>query len=603
MLCLISQAAWPAPRGELSDPVRCIERTTASLERQGLPTTRLLRSDCEQAIGRLLEALTDARDALSTATVLHDGATARAARLRIGHLSLRIPRVTLEPPSDVRKLAVTFDGQLVPPDRLGGAFSVNPGKHSIHAEGSAGGSAFAFDRDLEIGEQESVRVPIVLAKPKSDNAAPLAGIAASRDPGDQGDDEDPHRVPSASPGSFQDAKYLTSGQLSCLLAAKSQAEVAKCLPKRSSNLTVKTGFGISGYSDNTNVNVLSPEVVGSIASPTEGWNVGGSYLVDVVSAASPDIVSEASPPFHEVRQAGSLSGGYKPGVYGAQVNGNVSSEPDYLSIGGGLAVTAELNEKLTTPRLAFNYSHDTIGRSTTPFSVFHHTLETAELEGGCTFVMSPSSVLLVSGTLQFERGDQSKPYRYVPMFDASTAAKVEPGQSYASVNAARESIRPLEQLPLARDRYAVGARFAHRFQNVTLRLEERIYADSWLQYATTTDFRFMADVTDRLRLWPHVRVNLQNGVYFYRLAYSPVIDPTTTNIAVPTLRTTDREDSPMAALTGGGGARFALTSSTSSTQFAITLQFDVLYAKYFQSLFITSRTAVYSTLGLDAEFE
>jgi hypothetical protein len=72
---------------------------------------------------------------------------------------------------------------------------------------------------------------------------------------------------------------------------------------------------------------------------------------------------------------------------------------------------------------------------------------------------------------------------------------------------------------------------------------------------------------------------------------------------VPSLRTTDREDSPMVAVTGGAGARFALTPSTSSTQLAITLQGDVLYSKYFQSLYITSRTSVYATLGLEAEFE
>jgi len=585
--------------------VRCIERTTASLQTAGLPSTRLQRAACEEAIGRLVEARSDAQEALGTATLVHDGPTARAARVRIRDLNARIPQITLEPPADVRDLTVTLDGQPVPSDRLGGPIAVNPGRHSIHAEGDARGAVLAFDQQVEIREQDAARVAIVLSRPKSGETVPLKGdVAASRsEPESEGQEEPPRRIPSANREALGNAKYLTAGQVRCLLAAKSQDEVAKCLPRKTANLAVKVGFDVSGYTDTTNVNVLSPEFVGSVASPTAGWNVGGSFLVDVVSAASPDIVSEASPPFHEVRQAGSLSGGYKPGIYGAQLSGNVSSEPDYLSVGGGLALTAELNEKLTTPRVAFNYSHDTIGRSTTPFSVFHHNLDTAEFEAGCTFVMSPTSVLLLSGTLQFERGDQSKPYRYIPMFFPATAANVKPGQSYASVNAARESIRPLEQLPLDRDRYAVGARFAHRFEVATLRMEERIYADSWQQYATTTDFRLMTDVSDRLRLWPHLRVNLQNGVYFYRLAYSPIVDPTTTRISVPTLRTTDREDSPMVAVTGGAGARFALTASTSSTQFAITLQGDVLYSKYFQSLYITSRTSVYATLGLEAEFE
>jgi hypothetical protein len=323
----------------------------------------------------------------------------------------------------------------------------------------------------------------------------------------------------------------------------------------------------------------------------------------VVSAASPDIVSEASPPFREIRHAGSLNGAYKMGRYGAEASGTVSSEPDYQSLGAGVAFTADLDDKLVTPRLGFDYTHDTIGRSTTPFSVFHHNLDVGTIEASGTFVMSATSVLLLSGTLELERGDQSKPYRYVPMFDPSTAALVRPGQSYASVNAAREALRPLEQLPLARDRYAVGARFAHRFGSSTLRLEERLYYDTWHQEATTTDLRFLIDPAGWLRLWPHLRLNAQNGASFYRLAYSPVIDSTHNQISVPTYRTGDRELSPLVTVTGGGGVRFSLTSSTSTTQLALTLQGDVMYSRYFQSLFVTSRTAVYGTLGLDAEFE
>ena len=60
----------------------------------------------------------------------------------------------------------------------------------------------------------------------------------------------------------------------------------------------------------------SPEIDANVSSPTQGWNVGGHFLVDVVTAASPDIVSEASPPFKEQRYSGGLDGGYKLGPYG-----------------------------------------------------------------------------------------------------------------------------------------------------------------------------------------------------------------------------------------------------------------------------------------------
>ena len=70
---------------------------------------------------------------------------------------------------------------------------------------------------------------------------------------------------------------------------------------------------------------------------------------------------------------------------------------------------------------------------------------------------------VVSGSLDFERGDQSKPYRYVPLFDPVTASRVAPGEPIDRVNIFRLGVRPLENLPHGRNRYALGARFAKRF--------------------------------------------------------------------------------------------------------------------------------------------
>jgi hypothetical protein len=81
------------------------------------------------------------------------------------------------------------------------------------------------------------------------------------------------------------------------------------------------------------------------------------------------------------------------------------------------------------------------------------------------------------------------------------------------------------------------------------------------------------------------------------------VDPVSNRISVPTYRTGDRELSPLVAVTGGGGLRIALTAPTSSTQAALTLEGDVMVTRYFEALYITSRTAAYTTLGLDMEFE
>jgi len=396
-------------------------------------------------------------------------------------------------------------------------------------------------------------------------------------------------------------EFLTPGQLKCMVAAKNQEDVQKCLPQNKKNLVVKASGGAAAYTDTLSVSVLTYEINGSISSPTAGWNVGGSFLVDVVTAASPDIVSEASPPFHETRYAGTLSGGYKPGKFGVQANGGVSSTPDYLSVNGGIAFTADLRDKLLTPRIGYNYSHDTIGRTNTPFSIYSKNLDTQEIEAGLTFVLSPTSLLLVSGTLAFERGDQSKPYRYVPMFAPLIAGLVQPGQSIDSVNLVRLPMRPLEQLPTSRDRYALGARFAKRFSSSTLRLEERLYYDSWQTKASTTDMRFLMDLSRHFRIWPHARFHAQSGTNFYQLAYSAEVIQG--NVVLPTYRTDDRELSPLFTITGGGGTRIGLSAPEAKNQFGLTIQGDVAYTQFLNALFITRRTAVYGSLNLDAEFD
>ncbi len=472
--------------------------------------------------------------------------------------------VTFVPPQGVGDLAVTIDGEPLPDGSAAQRHPVEAGKHTVHAEGTIHGVPLLFEKTFHASAGETVGVTILLAPPK--------------------------------------AEYLSPDQIKCMLAARSQEELLACLPQTQRGIDVQAGLETSGYTDTNHVNVVTPAVHGSIASPTAGWSLHGSYLVDVVSAASPDIVSEASPPFHEVRHAGTLGGGFKVGSVGVQLDSDLSSEPDYLSLGAGVAVSVDLDHKLVTPSVGYSYSHDTIGRSTTPFSVFHHNLDTNEFEAGTTFVLSPRSILLLSGTLDLERGDQSKPYRYVPMFSAATASALPAGASIGFVNGARLPVRPLEQLPLSRDRYAIGARFAHAFGNATLRVEERLYADSWEQTASTTDMRMLFDASAALRVWLHGRLNAQGAANFYKLAYTAGIDPASGRLAIPAYRSDDRELSPLVSLTGGPGLLVNLGAGD-KVRYGISAEADVLYTRYFDALFITNRTAIYGTLGLEGEFE
>ena len=562
---LMMEALKADQEGRLEE---CIEKDKAALKIEEQPRTRLHLASCESRNGKLVDALKDAQRALELGITKKDAGVMKVARTRVKELLDRIPHVTFVPPPGVQDLSVKFDDRPVPLDALTKKFSVDPGKHKVVAEGGVNGFPATFDEEYDIKEKEFVTVRITLKPPAND--------------------------------------YITPGQIKCMLAAKSQEDVQKCLPQNRKNIVIRAAVDLSAYSDTNSVAVYTPGINASIASPTAGWNVGGNMLLDAVSAASPDIVSTASPPFEEFRYGGGLTAGYKPGLYGAQASGSISSSVDYVSYTGGIRLSADLNDKLVTPTIGYSYSYDRIGRGPKnfqhDFNELKGALDTHGVEAGVTFVMSPTAILLIGGTAQFERGDQSQPYRYVPMFDPDTVSPFVPnGATVDLVNRTRLPVRPLEQLPTERDRFAVGGRFNKRLNNATLRLEQRFYYDTWGVKASSTDARYMVDLSRHLRVWPHLRAHAQSGVNFFQLAYSAVLDPNG-GITLPLYRTGDRELAPLLTGTGGGGVRIGLGEPEGEVKYGITIVGDVMYTRYLKSLYVTTRTAVYGSVGFDVEF-
>jgi hypothetical protein len=277
----------------------------------------------------------------------------------------------------------------------------------------------------------------------------------------------------------------------------------------------------------------------------------------------------------------------------------VSSEPDYLSWVGGLSSTYEFDDKNRSVLLGFIHGQDTIGRHYTPFSVFSHTLVRNALNGAFTVVIDRATVLAFVGDAIYERGDQSKPYRYVPMFAPGSADSLPAGTSTATVNERRLDERPLEQLPLARDRYALTLRLLHRFKASTIRVSERLYADTWGVKATTTDARYIVDASARWELWPHVRFHTQTPAVFWRRVYEVGFDPGGA-WTFPALRTGDRELSPVTAVTLGGGFRWAIGSDPTPDDWAITFAADGTWTHFFDALYIKDRISMLTTIGVEA---
>jgi len=355
----------------------------------------------------------------------------------------------------------------------------------------------------------------------------------------------------------------------------------------------------SGYADTDHVNVLSPSVAFGLTDEVAGWSVNGHYLVDVVSAASVDIVSTASPHWTEVRHVGGLSGSiaFEPVTVGAVAV--ISREPDYLSITGGGTLSIDLFEKNATPYFAFSREQDSIGRTDLPHE-YWKSKHVTNLQAGITLVLGRATIASVQLDGSFERGYLAKPYRYVPLFAPGQAASVGPGASIDAVNRLRLNMRPIEQLPNARDRYALSGHLAHRGTDTTLRLDERLYADNWGLLAATSELRYIIDLSRRLEVWPHVRHHIQGAVNFWQRAYEAIPGPNG-SLGVPVYRTGDRELGPLQLIVLGAGTRLKLADSPGS-QWDLVFEFDVGRTSFTDQLYITERSMAYSTLALEAAF-
>jgi hypothetical protein len=218
------------------------------------------------------------------------------------------------------------------------------------------------------------------------------------------------------------------------------------------------------------------------------------------------------------------------------------------------------------------------------------------IDAGVSVVLDPSTVVVGGATAQFEIGDQSKPYRYINMFSADVADQLPRGAVSSLVGQLRQPVAPLERLPDARSRFAILGRIARRFETATLRVDERLYIDTWGLKASTTDARFLIDLGESFRVGPHVRFHIQSPVDFWKRAYAAALTPT--GWSLPTYRTGDRELGPLFGVTAGGGVRYQLTESLSAG-----VQVEAIYTQFLDHLYVFDRLGLFTATTIEMEVE
>lgn len=362
---------------------------------------------------------------------------------------------------------------------------------------------------------------------------------------------------------------------------------------RAEDLSYKFQTEVTGYKDSDAVNVITPGVRADITGVTTGWGVGASLLVDVVTAASADIVATASPKWTDVRYVPEADAHFKIDNVTLSLGGSGSIESDFWGGGGSVGLSADLAEKTITPSFSYGFGYNLGGRRGTPLSVYSLESTSHSFGAAITFVVNKATIFVPSFNAVLEVGDQEKPYRFLPTFSPGT--DIAAGASREEVDKARTGVRLSENTPDFRQRYAAAGLIAHRFGSATVRVEERLYLDSWWLMATSTDTTIPIDVGSSFRIWPHLRFHAQNGVSFWERAYA--IEQNAQGAVIPKLRAGDRELGPLLAGTAGMGMRIG------SPNVGLTLSADAVYTRFLDHLYIQNRIAGFAAMVFDVEVD
>jgi hypothetical protein len=258
------------------------------------------------------------------------------------------------------------------------------------------------------------------------------------------------------------------------------------------------------YVDSDHTTVVSPLV--AISRDTwKGGTLSASYVADVVSSASIDVISNATKRMEDFRSeitaalsqklhATTLTGAY---VY--------SVEHDYESHNLSLGIAQDFLQRNTTLALGYTLSANRVGRAGD--QAFHESLLVNGISASWTQTLTPKLIGQLSYSFSYGNGYWSSPYRFVPVETSDVSGNW---------------FKVPEREPDERLRHAmvIGLN-QHLFTDTALQGDYRIYFDSWGLVAHTIQLRYLVtfkDVTLRLR----ERFYYQKGADFFKPHYTEI---------------------------------------------------------------------------------
>ncbi len=159
-------------------------------------------------------------------------------------------------------------------------------------------------------------------------------------------------------------------------------------------------------------------------------SLAATYYVDMLSNASIDVVTTASP-YKETRNEYGLAADYVYRNSRIVVGGSSSSEPDYEARAVNLDVAQEVFGGMTTVNLGFSSGSDDVGKKNSP--EFSATARHWRYRIGLTQILAPAWLANLNFEAVSDDGFLGSPYRTALVYGASVPERVPSTRSSRAV--------------------------------------------------------------------------------------------------------------------------------------------------------------------------
>lgn len=231
-------------------------------------------------------------------------------------------------------------------------------------------------------------------------------------------------------------------------------------------------------------------------------SLAANYYVDMVSSASIDVITTASP-YTEERTQYSLSGDYLRGNTTVSAGYTNSVESDFDANTYSLALSQDMFGQLTTLTLSYSYGDDTVRRSDNPDFFRDNTRQQYGI--GVTQILTRNLIAALNVEVITDEGFLNNPYRSVRFQDVGSPV----GYSFEP-----------ELYPSTRTTNAFGIRAKYYLPyRAALEAQYRYFTDTWDIESHTASLTYIHPWRD-FTFTAKYRFHDQTGAHFFRDIFS-----------------------------------------------------------------------------------